>query len=74
MKTYSLGNIITEIYLYLYIFSQRDVDDDAYYRSGAGGDIDEAMEDDEAILGGDEDGQEGSDEGEGEDLIENMEQ
>ena len=55
-----------------------DERDDAYYRSGAGGHIDEALEDDDEIIGGgdgiDGDEDQGSDEGEGDDLIENMEE
>ena len=47
--------------------SQRDND---YYRGGAD---EEALEDDEAMVGLEEE-PEGSDEGEGDDLLENMEQ
>ena len=45
--------------------------DDGYYRGGA--DEDEAMEDDDGLVGVEEE-PEGSDEGSGDDLIENMEQ
>jgi len=52
----------------------RDEDDDANY-AGANYDDDEneAMEDDNAVLDGDDEEVQGSDEGEGDDLIENME-
>ena len=47
-------------------------DDDRYYASGAAaGGEDEALEDDDAVYH--EDDREGSDEGEGEDLLDNME-
>lgn len=45
--------------------------DEGYYRGGP--DEDEAMEDDDGLLGVEEE-PEGSDEGSGDDLIENMEQ
>ena len=76
-STFSLGKITNSIWTIISTHNGNNGDEareDQRYYAAAGDDRDEEAEvDDDGILAGDEDMEDGSDEGEGEDLIENME-
>ena len=70
MRTFSLGKSLID-QRYFHSEGNGDRDDRDYYANNRDIDDDEAMVDDDEVLA---DEQEGSDEGEGEDLIDNMEE